>query len=236
MKPEVTPRRHAFCLTCPNSAISDPMKPILYSFRRCPYAMRARLAIQSASIQTELREIVLRDKAPDFLATSPKGTVPVLVASDRTLEESIDIMHWALGQNDPEEWLTGADRELIQEADGPFKDALDRTKYAVRYEDADPELERKKANAFLAKLADRLQEQPNLGGAAPNLTDFAILPFVRQFANIDRTRFDTDNPGLIDWLDRFLKSKRFLSIMTKYPKWAAGDPVTVFPETPAEGG
>jgi len=166
------------------------MNPILYSFRRCPYAMRARLAIQSANIQTELREVVLRDKAPEFLAASPKATVPVLIDDAKIIEESIEVMHWALSQKDPENWLANADHDLIKEADGPFKDALDRTKYAVRYEDADPEAERQKANLFLAKLSKRLEGQPHLGGDKPNLTDMAILPFVRQFANIDRPRFD----------------------------------------------
>ncbi len=205
------------------------MIPILYSFRRCPYAMRARLAIQSAGLATELREIVLRDKAPEFLETSPKGTVPVLVTSDQVLEESIDIMRWALERNDPEGWLGNADNALIARADGPFKAALDRTKYASRFEDADPDVERAKANAFLADLSERLEGQPYLGGASPNLTDFAILPFVRQFANIDRARFDADNPGLTEWLDGFLTSRRFQSIMSKYPKWENGDPATPFP-------
>ncbi len=204
--------------------------PILYSFRRCPYAMRARLAISSAGIKTELREIVLRDKAPEFLEASPKATVPVLIDGTKIIEESFDVMEWALSQNDPDGWLKGADFDLIKEADGPFKQALDRTKYAVRYEDADPEAERAKANTFLAKLSHRLQSQPHLGGDTPNLTDMAILPFVRQFANIDRPRFNADNPGLITWLDAFLTSDRFQSIMSKYPKWEAGDPTTHFPE------
>ena len=138
-------------------------------------------------------------------------------------------MHWALAQNDPEGWLENADNTLIKEADGPFKQALDRTKYATRYEDADPEQERQKAGAFLTQIADRLSSAPHLGGSTPNLTDMAILPFVRQFANIDRPRFDADHPKLIPWLDTFLTSDRFLSIMAKYPKWTAGDSPTYFP-------
>jgi glutathione S-transferase len=181
------------------------MTPTLYSFRRCPYAMRARLAVASAGIKVELREIVLRDKAPEFLAASPKATVPVLINGSEIIEESLDIMHWALAQNDPEGWLNGADHALIKEADGPFKDALDRTKYSIRYEDADPETERRKAGEFLIRVSDRLRDTSYLGGSDPNLTDMAILPFVRQFANTDRT------------------------IMAKYPKWEAGDPTTYFP-------
>lgn len=206
------------------------MTPTLYSFRRCPYAMRARLAIALAKIEVELREIVLRDKAPEFLEASPKATVPVLVTADETIEESYDIMLWALGHNDPEHWLDNVNHSLIKEADGPFKDALDRTKYATRFEDADPEVERLKANAFLIKLSEHLRDAPHLGGTSPNLTDMAILPFVRQFANIDRTRFDSDMPhSVTEWLDRFLASDRFQSIMHKYPKWVAGDPPTYFP-------
>jgi len=119
-------------------------KPILYSFRRCPYAMRARLAVSSAGIPCELREIVLRDKAPEFLAASPKGTVPVLVEGDRVIEESFDVMLWALRQNDPDGWLDMPDAgfELIARMDGPFKTALDRYKYATRYDGADPQAER----------------------------------------------------------------------------------------------
>jgi len=205
----------------------NAMTPILYSFRRCPYAMRARLAIRSAGIQTELREIVLRDKAPEFLDASPKATVPVLVTTGQTIEESYDIMLWALRQNDPDDWLQNADHDLIKEADGPFKDALDRTKYAVRFEDADPEVEREKANTFLRKITSQLN--PYLGGSKPNLTDMAILPFVRQFANIDRARFDADHTGLKSWLDEFLTSDQFQAIMTKYPKWQSGDFATKFP-------
>ena len=206
-------------------------KPILYSFRRCPYAMRARLAIQSAGIETELREIVLRDKAPEFLEASPKGTVPVIVSGKKIIEESLDVMLWALAQNDPEDWLQGADHDLIAAADGPFKSALDRTKYHIRYEDADPEAERQKAYQFLEQLADILARQPYLGGDKPNLTDMAIAPFVRQFANIDRARFDQNIPKpLRDWLDDFLASDRFRAIMTKYPMWHAGDAPTFFPE------
>ncbi len=205
------------------------MTPTLYSFRRCPYAMRARLAIASAGITVELREIVLRDKAPEFIAASPKATVPVLVTPTQTIEESLDIMHWALAQNDPEGWLENPDHDLITQADGPFKDALDRTKYATRFEDADPEVERQKANAFLSQIPARLS--PNLGGANPNLTDMAILPFVRQFANIDRPRFNADHPKLVPWLDAFLTSDRFQAIMDKYPKWEAGHPATHFPKS-----
>ncbi|MEH6725182.1 MAG: glutathione S-transferase N-terminal domain-containing protein, partial [Hyphomicrobiales bacterium] len=137
--------------------------PILYSFRRCPYAMRARLAIASAGFKVELREILLKDKAPEFITASPKATVPVLVLPDgRIIEESLDVMLHVLGQSDPENLLTpttGSLAEmlaLIADNDGPFKSALDRYKYANRYEGADPITERNKAARFLQQLDDRL--------------------------------------------------------------------------------
>ena len=206
--------------------------PILYSFRRCPYAMRARLAIASAGITCELREIVLRDKAPEFLTASPKGTVPVVVTGGTVLEESLDVMHWALGKNDPEGWLNVPQEahSLIAEADGPFKSALDRTKYATRYKDADPSVEREKASVFLRKLDMMLVEQLYLFGESPSIADMAIAPFVRQFANIDKDWFDAQPwPNLHAWLERFLTSDRFAAIMDKYPKWSDGDAPTYFP-------
>ena len=208
------------------------IRPILYSFRRCPYAMRARLAIASAGIEVELREIQLRDKAPELLAASAKATVPVLVMKDGILEESLDIMLWALAQNDPEGWLTQrqAALELINQCDGPFKTALDHTKYASRHPDLDISAERAQAAAFLHQLNDTLADQPFLFGTKPSLADMAILTFVRQFANIDRPWFDAQAwPALILWLDAFLASNHFTSIMQKYPKWQAGDALTLFP-------
>lgn len=207
------------------------MRPILYSFRRCPYAMRVRLALVSAGIETELREILLRDKAPEFLATSPKGTVPVVVLGDRVIEESLDIMDWALGQNDPEGWLDfpPEGRALIAECDGPFKTALDRYKYTNRH-GSDPEVERAIGAKFLHKIDTMLAENTHLYRPNPTLPDMAILTFIRQFANTDRAWFDTqDWPHVHRWLANFLDSDRFAAIMGKYPKWEAGDPVTVFP-------
>jgi len=203
-------------------------RPILYSFRRCPYAMRARLAVQSAGIEVELREIVLRDKAPEFLAASPKGTVPVLVDGDTVIEESRDVMVWALSRHDPEGWLDMPveGQSLIDQADGPFKQALDRTKYHTRYEGGDPEVERAKAMAWL----ETLSPEPWLFGKRATMADMAILPFVRQFAMIDKARFDSEASAQVrDWLERFLASNRFKAIMPKLPKWQEGDPVTVFP-------
>ncbi|PHQ85983.1 MAG: glutathione S-transferase [Thalassobium sp.] len=206
--------------------------PILWTFRRCPYAMRARLAIQSAGVQVDLREILLRDKPAAFLASSPKGTVPVIDTGKTVIEESRDVMVWALGQNDPEGWLDmpPAGHVLIDRCDGPFKTALDHTKYAVRYPDLDTAVERVKAAHFLHDLNDRLGDQPYLFGPSPKLADMAIAPFVRQFANIDHAWFDAQPwPNLIRWLDAFLTSDAFVSIMTKNPPWQAGQDTVHFP-------
>ncbi|SHG93842.1 glutathione S-transferase [Cognatishimia maritima] len=207
------------------------MTPILYSFRRCPYAMRARLAIAASGQRVELREIVLRDKAPEFLESSPNATVPCLKAGEVVIDESLDVMKWALDLSDPEGWLRmpEAGHDLIAEADGPFKQALDRTKYATRYPDEDPEEQRAKAHAFLHRLDAQLIAA-FLFGDSPTLADMAILPFVRQFAFIDKVRFDAEDwPNLSRWLEGFLASDRFQSIMAKYPKWEAGDAPVYFP-------
>ncbi|MBM1308848.1 glutathione S-transferase [Sulfitobacter mediterraneus] len=205
------------------------MTPILYSFRRCPYAMRARLALAASGITTELREIVLRDKAPAFLDASPSGTVPCLVTEAGVIDESLDIMIWALTRNDPEGWLDmpEAGHEWIVRADGPFKHALDRTKYATRYPDEDPSAHRDQAARFLAELDAAID--PWIFDR-PTLADYAILPFVRQFAFIDKAWFDAQPwPNLHAWLERFLTSDRFAAIMDKYPKWSDGDAPTFFP-------
>jgi len=204
-------------------------RPILYSFRRCPYAMRARLALLSAGIETELREILLRDKAPEFVAASPKATVPVLVTADGVIEESRDIMIWALTQNDPEGWLDmpSEGMTLIDESDGPFKTALDRYKYHTRH-GSNREEERARGLQFLSKL-DAGLTGAFLFGTSPRLADRAIQPFVRQFANTDRVWFDAQPlQNLQRWLAAFIDSEEFAAIMPKYPVWKAGDPVTVF--------
>lgn len=200
--------------------------PILWTFRRCPYAIRARLALASAGIRVEKREILLKDKPQAFLQTSPSGTVPALRLKDRVLDESLDIMIWALEQNDPEQLLRMPDRgwELIAENDGPFKAALDHTKYSSRYPSLDRETERAKASAFILRLEEQLAAHPWLFGDHPTIADLALLPFVRQFAFIDRSWFDAQPwPGVIAWLDRFLQSDAFQQTMHKHPPWAEGD-------------
>lgn len=174
----------------------------------------------------ELREILLKDKPAAFLETSPSATVPALRLQDRVLDESLDIMVWALQQSDPE-WLLDMPPEgwdLISTNDGPFKAALDHTKYASRYPDLDAKTERAKASVFLADLDDRLKGHDWLFGSRPTLADMAILPFVRQFANTDRAWFDLqDWPTLITWLERFTESGAFGTIMTKFTPWSEAD-------------
>ena len=206
--------------------------PIFWSFRRCPYAMRARLAVQCSGVAVELREILLKDKPAAFLDTSTSATVPALKEGDLILDESLEIMFWALNKSDPLGWLAMPEggHDLIAECDGPFKSALDHTKYAVRYPDLDETEKRAKASIFLRKLNTLLAEKAYLLGNNPNLADMAILPFVRQFANTDRAWFDAqDWPALIRWLDRFLDSAEFAAIMTKNPPWVPDQEPVVFP-------
>jgi len=195
--------------------------PILYSFRRCPYAMRARLAVDVSGQVCELREVVLRNKPPEMLEASPKGTVPVLVLPDGTvIDESLDIMLWALGRNDPERWLTPAGdslegmRALIAQFDSHFKHHLDRYKYPTRFHKADPLASRAEACQDLELLERRLNGAPCLGGFNPSLADMAVAPFVRQFANVDATWFASLPLRAVQrWLKTILESQRFERIM-----------------------
>ncbi|MEL7525225.1 MAG: glutathione S-transferase [Pseudomonadota bacterium] len=216
------------------NAMSD--LPVLYSFRRCPYAIRARLAILSSGRPVELREIVLRDKAPEFLQASPSATVPCLKTCEEVIDESWDIMLWALEFSDPENWLrpeqaTMADMQaLVLQCDGPFKSHLDRYKYDVRYDDANREDERAQAARFLRDLDARLRQGQWLFGSAASLADYAILPFVRQFANADRAWFDgQDWQPLKTWLEAFESSHAFQTVMPKWTKWVSGDAPVRFP-------
>lgn len=191
--------------------------------------MRARLALVSSQVPVALREVVLRDKPAAFLAASPSGTVPCLVTSDRVIDESLDIMIWALEQNDPEGWLRmPADGwDWIARCDGPFKEALDKTKYATRYPESDPAEARANAAGFLTDLDRRLETWMF---ETPSVADFAILPFVRQFAFIDMNWFKAqDWPALQRWLAGFLASKGFAAIMPKFPQWQPGAPEVAFP-------
>ncbi len=203
--------------------------PILSSFRRCPYAMRARMAMLVSDMPFDLREVSLRDKPPAMLAASPKGTVPVLVLPDGTvIDESLDIMRHALGHSDPEQWLDGDDAVLIAANDGPFKHHLDRYKYPDRHH-GDPIEHRTAALSMLAELEVRLTTAANLCGDHRTLTDMALMPFVRQFASVDRGWFDRQAvPGLRRWLDAHLASPLFVRAMELgkaqlMPEWRGSD-------------
>jgi glutathione S-transferase len=205
--------------------------PIFYSFRRCPYAMRARMAVAVSGVQVELREIVLRDKPPEMLEASPKGTVPVLLLPDGgVLEQSLDIMRWALVQSDSLGWLAHDDQNLVSATDGPFKIALDHYKYPHRYGLTDGTAHRDAALTYLGDLNDLLSAAPYLGGARPAFTDIAIFPFVRQFAATGEIWFaNLPLPALQNWLSALVGSDLFARIMRRYPQWKAGDAPVHFP-------
>jgi|TARA_R100000455_G_scaffold14891_1_gene7162 glutathione S-transferase len=204
--------------------------PILYSFRRCPYAMRARMAILGSGRPVELRNILLKDKPPEMLTASPKGTVPVLVLDNGdVLEESIDIMLWALSGHDPDGWLphdrTASDTafDLIAENDGHFKTNLDRYKYHVRFPDHPREAYRAEGEAFLSRLEQRLASNRYLLGERQTLADIAIFPFIRQFANVDPDWFaNAPYPRVRAWLTDFTNGTAFRDIMKKRPLWTPG--------------
>lgn len=211
--------------------------PVLYSFRRCPYAMRARLALAISGQVCELREVVLRNKPQGLLQASPKATVPVLLLTDgRVLDQSLDIMLWALARNDPGAWLAPSpvDRDeqlsLIAECDGRFKQALDRCKYLNRYPEVDAAAERAVAMAWLQTLEERLAHDPHLLGTHATLADMAIAPFVRQFASIDPLWWSAQSlPHLQAWLAQWQASDLLASVMHKVPVWMDGTEGVLFP-------
>lgn len=217
--------------------MSTTALPILYSFRRCPYAMRARLALAVSGQVCELREVVLRAKPQGLLQASPKATVPVLVLPDGTvLEQSLDIMRWALAKNDPAGWLRPSQGDeaamlaLIAECDGPFKQALDRCKYPNRYPEADGALARVQAVEWLQGLEAPLAGQPFLFGGHAALADMAIAPFVRQFAGIDADWWAAQPwPKLQGWLALWQASALFEGVMPKLDAWVDGTQGVVFP-------
>ncbi|KPG91564.1 glutathione S-transferase [Pseudomonas sp. RIT-PI-r] len=191
----------------------------LYSFRRCPYAMRARMALRYSGVPVDIVEVSLKAKPAEMLAISPKGTVPVLDAGGRVIDESLEIMHWALAQNDPQDWLLDGDSriaELIEANDQGFKVDLNRYKYAERYPEQPMEFYRAEGAVYLQRLEGLLQDRDYLLADHPSLADIALLPFVRQFAHVDREWFaQTPYVRLQAWLQRFLESDLFTSIMKK---------------------
>lgn len=218
---------------CPGQRMTRAPDPVLFSFRRCPYAMRARLALAISGTRCELREVSLRSKPPAMLAASPKGTVPVLILPDGTvIDESIDIMRWALGRRDPEGWLSRDDPALIAANDGSFKRNLDGYKYPGRHA-GDPLVHRDLGLEFLRDIDARLSAAGQLCGSTRGLADAAIMPFVRQFAAVDRQWFDAQPlPHLHKWLNGHLASDLFNRIMMRVKPWSQGDiSVIIFSET-----
>lgn len=201
--------------------------PVLYSYRRCPYAMRARMAIYLSGVQVEQREIVFWDKPEPMLEASPKGTVPVLVLpAGRVIDESRDIMLWAFEQA-CSNWVS-SDLKLRQKMtdwidrnDGEFKGWLDKYKYADRYPEQPPSVYRQGGEQFLQAIEQALSAQAYLLGDRLTMTDLALFPFVRQFANVDKVWFETaDYPKLKAWLSELLQSALFLAVMKNRPVWA----------------
>ena len=207
--------------------------PILYSFRRCPYAMRARMALLVSGQACVLREVVLRAKPAEMIEASAKATVPVLILSDgRVIDESLDIMRWALARNDPEDWLGADDPVLVAENDGPFKQHLDRYKYPARHSPghhgSDQVEHRAMGMVFLTSLEARFAEHANLCRETRSFADIAIMPFVRQFAATDQSWFEAQSlPRLKAWLTRHQESPLFQRAMLRVPPWQAGDPLTL---------
>lgn len=202
--------------------------PILYSYRRCPYAMRARMALRYSGIAVEIREISFKAKPRHMLSVSPKATVPVLVLPcGKVIDESLDIMRWALAQHDTEDWLLAGNAELSEAAaaliagnDGEFKAALDRYKYAIRFPERPASAYRAECEVFLRELERCLQKNTYLLGQHCSFADVAIFPFVRQFASVDAAWFERSSyVALHRWLATFILSELFRGVMQKYPLW-----------------
>ncbi|VVO15168.1 glutathione S-transferase [Pseudomonas fluorescens] len=195
----------------------------LYSFRRCPYAMRARMTLRYSDVAVNIVEVSLKAKPAEMLALSSKGTVPVLSVDGQVIDESLAIMHWALAQNDPQDWLLKDDPAgraqiavLIEENDQVFKVHLNHYKYAERYPEQPMEFYRAEGEVFLRQLEGLLEGRDYLLADHPSLADVALMPFIRQFAHVDREWFDqTRYVRLQAWMKRFLESDLFTSIMKK---------------------
>ena len=229
---------HLFCIMS-EATETQPVVPVLYSFRRCPYAIRARIAIHYSGLQVLLREVVLRNKPPSLLSYSPKGTVPVLILpSGQVIDESYEIMVFSLQHNDPDNWLEKSDalnramiQELIVQNDSEFKFWLDRYKYSDRYPEESAEYYRDQGQLFLAHLENKLINRSYLLGDRVGLADVAVFPFVRQFAQVDRSWFDqSPYPFVRAWLERLLTAPFFSAVMAKYVPWDESVSEFGFPE------
>ncbi|XOV84848.1 MAG: glutathione S-transferase [bacterium] len=207
-------------------------RPVLYSFRRCPYAMRARMALRYAGQNCVLREVDLKHKPDEMLQASAKGTVPVLLVGAHVIDESLDVMRWALAQSDPNGWLDHGAlqpgvKKLLDRNDGPFKVHLDGYKYAGRDAQANALYHRQQAEAFLAELEELLAQNGGVYLLGEQLTfvDVALMPFIRQFANVDIKWFEASHYiRLQNWLTEMVHSDLFFHVMAKHKPWQAGAP------------
>ena len=219
-------------MTFPQSCECLMSLPILYSLQHCPYAMRARMGILMAQQTVLLRAVVTKNKPPEMLAVSPKGTVPVLLLEEgqlesRVIDESLDIMLWALAENDPQDLLycnfpngLSAMLALVHENDNVFKPILEKYKRARRFSEVSEKFYRRQCEVFINSLEQRLSGQDYFLGDSASLADYALLPFVRQFARVDKKWFvQAPYPRLRKWLNDFLQSPFFTRIMAKYPLW-----------------
>ncbi len=200
--------------------------PILYSFRRCPYAMRARFSIRISQIKIELREVILKKKPEDFLKFSNDGTVPILIQTDNTtIQESLDIVFWALKFNKNLNELKKIDNyNFLKFCDTEFKHNLDRYKYPTRYENVDPNFYRNKNIKFLKLLNKKLSLSKFLLTDKLSFLDFCIFPFIRQYRNVDQLWFNHLNLSYLnDWFSFIVESQEFDDIMKKYKVWEPSD-------------
>jgi len=206
--------------------------PCLYSFRRCPYAIRARMALAYSAISVELREIRLNNMPQELLRISPKATVPVLHFPDGTLfEQSLDIMHWALSVSDPQQWQIDdfESQQLMWQNDEDFKPLLDAYKYAERFPRLSQLEHRSNAECFLQRLEHRLVEHAYLIADRQTIADIAIMPFIRQFAGVEPRWFEhCEYAGVRRWLNQQIESDLFKAVMRKYDFWQAGDDSVYF--------
>lgn len=197
--------------------------------------MRARMALCACGFEVILREVKLSQKPPALIQVSAKATVPVLVLQDGSvIDESLDIMWWALKQHDPQGWLeedlNALTLQLIAENDGSFKSSLDRYKYFERYPDSTQLEYRQQGEIFLKKLEGLLERNDYLLASRPTLVDVAVMPFVRQFAGVEPGWFDNSAYNRLKvWLKVFLQSDLFGTVMTRYSFWQAGEKEVLFP-------
>ena len=204
--------------------------PILYSFRRCPYAIRARMVLSYMEVSVDLREVLLNERPQSLYKISSKGTVPVLLLNDgKVLDESLDIMLWAIEQGEQKlyEDKLSEQNQLIKYNDTKFKYWLDRYKYHVRYLEHSREYYQRKCSKTLAEYDMRLSGNAYLMGDRIRLADIAIFPFIRQCANVDQNWFNNKYPNLNQWLEIWKQSRLFKSVMTKYKQWRLGDKLLI---------